>query len=325
MKITTGEKNSFTSTTPRIQITKPMAGLRCYSCPLGGHIARDCTQPRQPLKCVKCKADGHTAKYCKANVPNISLISPISKEQNMQYIKEVRINNYDQPINGLIDTGRAYTIIRRSFSERFALHIVQKKTSMWVYRNTQVVTSCGEVIAEVNIDEVRERITLIVLPDSVQKNKIIVRRWFTDCENVTFVKTKDQLLFAYNIKFPFQEEDNLCVSQVKCCAKIKQDIETIPAESSEVVKAIIDNQQSEVMLINSDDKEANLHKNEQIGVMRNSVDVNNTTRQEQTPITADMIQHGPEMANNEVNELTELLNRYRGCMAFNLKELDYTN
>lgn len=61
---------------------------------------------------------------------------------------------------------------------------------MWVYGNLQSVASYGQTQAVVSIDDVNEMISIVVVGDSVQHYDVIVGRTFTDCNNVTFAKTK---------------------------------------------------------------------------------------------------------------------------------------
>lgn len=164
-----------------------VSGPRCYNCQQNGHISRDCTLPRKPMKCVKCQAEGHTSKYCRVTEPDVNCISSQMKKNIMHYVKEVRINDHEQPIRGLIDTGSAYSIIRRSVAEHCGLEVRPNSITMWVYGNSQTVDSSGETTAMIHIDEVSERITLIVVDDHVQGYDIIVGRSFTDCDNVTFI------------------------------------------------------------------------------------------------------------------------------------------
>jgi hypothetical protein len=121
-------------------------GPRCYNCHLTGHISRDCTRPRQPFKCTRCNTEGHTTKYCKTVTSDVSLVSPSAAGQIMFYMKDVNINGNERPIIGLIDTGSAYTIIRRSVADQHELLIEPKAITMCVYGNAQTVTSHGQTV-----------------------------------------------------------------------------------------------------------------------------------------------------------------------------------
>lgn len=183
-------------------------GPRCFNCQQTGHISRDCAQPRRPLKCSLCKMDGHSAKHCKgASIPQVSLVSNQSKPDMKYYIKEVYINAREVPIRGLVDTGSAFSIIKKSIAEKYELVVESKITDMHVYGRAQSVKSHGVIQATVQIDQVSEIITLVVVDNQIQPYDIIVGRTFTDCHNVTFIKTKDQLWFAYGMTLPYQDTE----------------------------------------------------------------------------------------------------------------------
>lgn len=109
---------------------------KCYNCQLTGHIARDCTRTKQPFKCSKCSLEGHTAKYCTTIKSEVTLVNnnPYHKPTNC-YIKHVFLNNSNVAISGLVDTGSAFSIIRKSVAERFKLVVVPKKVKMWVIQS----------------------------------------------------------------------------------------------------------------------------------------------------------------------------------------------
>jgi len=129
------------------------------------------------------------------------------KSSIIHYIKEVRINEHENIIHGLVDTGSAVSIIKRSTAEKFGLEINSRKIDIWAYGTAQPVISLGEAEAVICIDEVQERVKLIVVNDNIQQHEIIIGRSFIELENVTFIKTKDQLVFGYDMKFPYQESD----------------------------------------------------------------------------------------------------------------------
>jgi hypothetical protein len=137
---------------------------------------------------------------------------------------------------------------------------------MCVYDNAQTVTSYGQTSAVMKIDEVSERISLIVVDDYIQKYDIIVGRTFTDCENVSFIKNKDRLLFTYGMRFPFEEEDNICGNLVKYGAKIVRDTKILPPKSASMVKVKVNNEQIEIMLINDNVIETTLSKGVKLAI-----------------------------------------------------------
>lgn len=313
--------------------TSTSSGPRCYNCQLSGHIARDCTSPRKPLKCIKCNTDGHTAKYCRIKQPvDVGCISTpkstLIKEGVMQYIKKVRINDYNEPVNGLIDTGSAYCIIKRSVAQKYNLVISPKTVNMYVYGNAQHVTSYGETEAVIRIDDVAERITLLVVDDHVQGHDVIVGRTFTDCDDVSFVKTQGELKFTYGMIFPYDgyevPKDPSMNSEPRVV--IKSDNETIPASSVKIVEVQINNEDRNVLVINENQEEdISLPAGRVIGKMRDSNDTVEETSKQVTEITANMVNYDPSTTPEEIGRLLNLLNQYRTSFAFGLSELGCTD
>lgn len=307
-------------------VARQSLGPRCYNCQQTGHISRDCIQPRRPLKCSKCKADGHTAKYCQVTgAPDVSLVCNQTKRNLMYYVKKVRINDRIESIRGLIDTGSEFSIIKKSVAKTYGLVVQPRTVNMFVYGNAQSVMSCGETRATIHIDEVSETITLVVVEDKTQQYDIIVGRSFTDCDNVTFLKTTDQLLFAYGMRLPYQEAGVPCETVEKQKVRIACETENIPAKSVKLVKVNAGEHSVEVMLINDEDTDRCFTKGESVGVLREYQSTAEANRETKLPITADMVKCGSAFTSDEVNTLVQLLNKYRECFAFNLKELGCTN
>lgn len=321
----TSHKEENVSTTANVE-RRVKEGPRCYNCQLYGHIARDCTQPRKPMHCKKCGKDGHTSKYCKASVPEVNVVCTQTKGQLTCYIKEVRINEHDKPVKGLIDTGSAYSILKKSIAVRYGLHVEPKKVSMLVYGNTQSVESCGETWATVSIDQVSERIPLIVVDDRMQNYDIIIGRTFTECNEVTFIKTNEQLRFAYGMRFPYHDSDVPQNDLQVYNARIIQSSEKLPASSAKLIGVVAGNHQLEVMIINDSTKEVELQHGAQVGtICMNNIIPHIGNNDPVNQITAEQVNIGPMLTETEVCTLLELLNSYRMCFAFNLKELGCTD
>lgn len=92
-------------------------GLKCYNCQLIGHIASDCTCPKRQLQCSKCGTEGHTAKYCQAAKTDVALIDTNTVNRTL-YVKRVQINEDSEGVQGLVDTGSALCIIKRSIAQK---------------------------------------------------------------------------------------------------------------------------------------------------------------------------------------------------------------
>jgi len=184
----------------------------------------------------------------------------------MCYIKEVLINEHDDPIKGLVDTGSAYSILWKSIAMCYGLHVEPKKISMWVHGNTQSVESLGETSATISIDQVSERVPLIVVDNQVQNYDVIVGKTFTECKEVTFIKTNDKLLFAYGMRFPYHGSGILQRNPQVYDASIMQPIENLPARSAKLVEVVVG--KMKVMIINGSTKEGELQQGTHVGVIR---------------------------------------------------------
>jgi len=71
-----------------------------------------------------------------------------------------------------------------------------------VYGNASCVIGGGETKAWLKIDSVKERVDLLVDDDHIQNYDILIGRTFINKENVSFIKTSNQLIFDYNIPLP---------------------------------------------------------------------------------------------------------------------------
>jgi len=172
---------------------------------------------------------------------------------------------------------------------------------MLVYGNTHSVESYGETWATVNIDQVSERIPLIVVDDRMQNYDIIIGRTFTECNEVTFIKTNEQLLFTYGMRFPYHDNDVPQSESQVYNARTIQSIEKLPASSAKLVGAVAGNQQLEVIIINDSTKEVELQHGAHVGTIR----VNNIIPQvdNEDPvdqITAGQVNIGPILPETEV-------------------------
>jgi len=193
---------------------------------------------------------------------------------------------------------------------------------MWVYGNLQSVASYGQTQAVVSIDDVNEMISIVVVEDSVQHYDVIVGRTFTDCNNVTFVKTNEQLLFAYDMRFPFHDTEVPCEASKRHSMTVLSEKETLPARAMKLMEVQTNDTAVNVMLIN-DGEEIDLNKGDKVGVVWDRPSTNQLSSKSQ--IVAEMVHYDPTLSEWKVQELVKLLNEFRTCFAFNLTELGCTN
>jgi len=153
-----------------------------------------------------------------------------------------------------VDTGSAFSIIRKSVAEKFKLVVTPKVVKMWVYGNTQPVTSYGESQATLCIDTVKELVECVIVDDELQKYDVIVGRTFVDKENVTFIKTSDQLHFAYGMKFPFEDSEIPCKEENLYTASTTRNFEEIPPRSVKITNVTTQDNDIEILIVNDGDE-----------------------------------------------------------------------
>lgn len=202
------EQPSYTSFKKGQNASKStIAGPKCYNCQLIGHIARDCTRAKSPLQFSKCVTEGHTAKYCQAVTTDVTLIDTNTVNRTV-YVKRVQINDDPEENQGLVDTGSALCIIKRSIAKKYGLTIKPRTVNLNVYGNTPCVIGGGDTMAYLKIDSMKEPVDLLVVDDHIQNYDVIIGRTFINKENVSFIKTSNQLIFDYNMPLPYSEEPN---------------------------------------------------------------------------------------------------------------------
>jgi len=191
---------------------------------------------------------------------------------------------------------------------------------MWMYGNLQSVASYGQTQAVLNIDDVSELIPIVVVEDSVQRYDVIVGRTFTDCNNVTFVRlmTNEQLLFAYDMQFPFHDTEVPCEALKRHSMTVLSEKETLPTMAMKLAEVQASDTVVNVMLI-YDGEEVNLKKGDNVGVIWDCPSTNQLSSK--SKIVAEIIHYDPTLSEWEVQELVKLLNEFRTCFAFNLTEL----
>lgn len=299
--------NEATSKINVISTPKISTGPRCCNCLFTGHIARDCTKPRKPLKCLKCQNVGHTVKYCKSDVSLVNFINVPSGSTDILCIKPICINGYKEWVNGFIDTGSAFTILKYFIVKRFGLTIQPKAVNMWVYGKEQPVVSIGKVQITLGIDEVQETVNCTVVDDNVQNYDVIVGRSFVDRENVTFIKTKDQLFFAYGMKFPYENSDIPCVKGKRYPVTITNSLEELPPKSTKIVNVTTQGNTMEVLMVIDGDVAVTLHKNKCVGTVSDYHDPVQVISNNVNQITSNMVNMNPEFSEVQTNQLISCL------------------
>jgi len=142
--------------------------------------------------------------------------------------------------------------------------------------------------------------------DQKQNYDMIIGRTFTECKEVTFIKTNDQLLFAYGMRFPYHESGIPQKNPQVYDASIMRPIENLPARSAKLVEIVVGDQQMEVMIVNDSTKEVELQQGARVGVICMNKEKPQINNDSVGQITRDKVNVGPMLMETEVCTLLEL-------------------
>lgn len=144
-------------------------------------------------------------KYCKTVTPPVvSFVNAGSSKSS--YIKMVKINNNQDSIQGLVDTGCDVCLIKSSIAKQLNLNVSPTTRQLTVYGNNPINVVSGITSVTLKVDNVMEVVDLWVVEDFAQSYDLLVGRSFTDRDNVTFIKTKNEVIFEYDYIFKFDDD-----------------------------------------------------------------------------------------------------------------------
>jgi len=296
--------------------------VRCYICQQTGHISRDCDAPRKPLKCVICHQEGHTKKYCKTvTQPVVSLVKTNLNKSG--YIKMVKINNNPLMIQGLVDTGCDVCLIKASAAKQLTLCVLPTTKQFTVYGNNPINVVNGVTSVTLEVDDVAEMVELWVVENLAQSYDLLIGRIFTDRENVTFIKTKNEVIFGYDYIFKFDDEVFRKMKSAR--VKVNSD-QLLKANDVTIVTASVNEEPVEVLMVNYSASDTKLYKDQEIGGVQAAVR-ENKEQHGRSPevITEDLVQYGPKITHSEKKKLVNLINKYRHCFALSMEEIGCTD
>jgi len=118
----------------------------------------------------------------------------------------VKINNNPVLIQGLVDTGCDVCLIKVSAAKQLNLCVLPTTKQLTVYGNNPINVVNSVTSVTVEVDDVAEMVELWVVEDLAQSYDLLIERTFTDRENVTFIKTKNEVTFGYDYIFKFDDE-----------------------------------------------------------------------------------------------------------------------
>ncbi|KAL0878533.1 hypothetical protein ABMA27_003621 [Loxostege sticticalis] len=133
--------------------------IQCFNCSQYGHYKSQCTKPL--IKCIKCSRYGHTADTCNDSKYNER---KLDNSQPKPYHKQALVNGV--PKSCFVDFGSAATLVRVSDVADVGASWEYDQTlpSLRGFGNT-VVQPLGKCSVNIEIDEAKARVILLVVPD----------------------------------------------------------------------------------------------------------------------------------------------------------------
>lgn len=333
----------------RTKCNKPMK--RCNTCRRVGHLSKDCrVKPNMTDNNGDTNLLQITAPPSDKNVMRIQS----NNSESDKFHKEINING--NVLHGFIDLGSTCTLLKESLANKFFGDYEKDKNvpNLRGFGNSSV-KPLGTVKGLITVDDISAQVDFIVVSDFYMPYDAIIGQTFTELPNVVLYKTSNNLRFY--------EAPNLTVSDifsVKVKLNSSQDI-TIEPNTTSPVEVVTFAKFSGSLYVPSglrysDDKKflvlpglynyldgsgyimitnlANgnlcVRKGQTIarGFEYNEITDNYigyTTTTSQNPKPLNDINVGTQLSQSEMQNLTDLLNKYRDCFAVDLSELGKTN
>lgn len=348
-------RNLIGKNQPDVHSRPPSArNIRCLNCKQEGHFVSHCSKPIK--KCSKCLKIGHEAGDCFSKLPLEKSVNQVSQDgrSSNKYFKPAFVNNAS--LDSFVDLGSECSMLK--VSELSKLDNVQVQTNdlptLRGFGNSSVIT-LGKVRANVCVDGVSAEIDILIVPDDVMQIPLMIGQTFTEQSHVVIHKTSDCLKISqtYDTVDPDMKVRIFCKDETSVSGLTIVDVYTKPKfEGVLFVGGGLQNRPHCCLFILSGvysfDFDGNgqivinrLDKNESVllsgtlisrGIVANeerpsSVMRVSTVDREQhlSPINADDLEVGSDLDASELEQLLNLLNKYRKCFAFTLSELGNSN
>lgn len=182
----------------------------CYKCKKPGHIAKMCTKSNNELLCFTCCEKGHYARACTKKTDNSgsstktadvseSVVRHINGNSHRKYFKDVKIDG--QSIRGYVDLESSVNAIRKDAASVIGINAYYEAglKPFTRYGNGRV-QPLGVVTADIEVDNVKVRTEVYVVPNECQEIPLLIGHPFTERQGIVILSTPEELRVARSVE-----------------------------------------------------------------------------------------------------------------------------
>lgn len=318
----------------------------CFNCKKEGHHIQQCPLPIK--RCTRCNRFGHETEQCFTKLTGaekrVMRVSSLRKT-NEKYFKVAIINNI--PFESYVDLGSECSMMRLTEFKKLGIGY-EKDNSVLVGFGNSTVLSLGKQSVSISIDNVVANVEIVIVADNVMQVPVMIGHTFTEQSHIEIHKSKDNLEIKDlgDIICEKNKIDLYCKSDTTVSGITVVDVYTEPSYNGAifidggfrieadsmftVLRGLfrIQEGKGEIVLNSWGVVPITLHKDKLIArgrVAREDHQLQVHTVSCLDPISSLNVNTGSDLSPVEREQLLSLLNRYRGCFAFNLNDLGCTS
>lgn len=179
------------------------ATVVCYKCKKTGHIAKMCTKLNNEATCFKCGKRGHYARACATKIDNSdsstktddvpeNAVRHINGNSHRKYFKDAKVNV--QSIRGYVDLGSSVNAIRKNAANSIGINTYYEAgMKPFTGYGNGTVQPLGVVTAEIEVDDVKVRTEIYIVPNEYQEIPLLIGHPFTERPGVVILSTPEEL------------------------------------------------------------------------------------------------------------------------------------
>lgn len=343
------------------QTDAPKSGnIKCFNCNEVGHPSFKCTKPL--LTCGICKRIGHQSVNCKRLPRNSNEVG--KRNDPDQVVSEIKLTGvldekYVLPIivNGIskscyVDLGSQSTLIRISdFKDLDMIFDTENLPKLKGFGNS-IIEPLGKSVVQLQVQSVTTSVEVLIVPDDLLKHSVLLGHTFTEQAGIIIIKTDEHLIFqkqpslaredVKSKKLKLVVSSDVCVTSmnaipvqaddnVTCKVYVRGSIRNVSTNKYYILPGLysILNGSGCLLAMTLNAHTVTFQKGQLITrayVFDEDDCVNiNKLEIETHEQFFDSLKVGEEFSNENKNRLENLLDKYRDCFSFSLKELGLTN